>query len=134
MEGVILTHRLHERTGLACVEGDTLCEIGDVRTLLAEVLLDERLLGMLDAKAGAEIRPSAMPGRVTRGPIETVALGPSVGGKERMLYRVLVRVPNADGRLHPGMTGQVRFGAGRVPLLVHLWGGLTRVLRIEFWI
>jgi putative peptide zinc metalloprotease protein len=134
--GTVLTPRLRERVGAKVAAGDTLCELGDLRSLRAEVLLDERLMGILDASGQVEVRTYALPGRVARGHVEKVAPASddSRAGEARRLYRVLVSLDNPDGLLRPGMTGRARFDAGATSALGHLVGSAARVLRIDFWI
>jgi hypothetical protein len=130
---VVLSPRLEERRGAACTPGDTLCELGDLGALKAEVLTDESLLGMIDRDAPVELRSVAAPGRLLQGKVEMISLEPS-GGRLRKLYRIAVRLDDPDRTLRPGMTGLARFQAGRVSALNHFLGRAARALRIEFWV
>jgi putative peptide zinc metalloprotease protein len=131
--GVVLTRRLREAVGSACQPGDTLCLLGDLRTLRAEVLLDERDYGRLWPDGAVELRTQANPGNRLRGRLESVAPVASGDGVRR-IYRLLVRVENDRGALRPGVTGVARFDAGRVPPVRRLLDGLARIFRIEFWV
>ena len=133
LDGVILTPHLRETVGRAVEPGDLLCEIGDVRTLLAEILLDEQLIGLLDPGAPAELRLEARFGGMVTGRIERTATA-STDGELRSLYRVLVLVDNADGTLRPGMTGRARLDAGRAPPYRHVLGWIGRMIQLDFWI
>ena len=122
---------------MRCVPGDTLCELGDLRMLRADVLLDELLLGILEPNAPVELRMAAPPWRVTKGRVLRVSpesSGPPGLGRERRFYRVLVEVRDPRGELRPGMTGQARFAAAPAGALEQVAGSLARILRIEFWI
>jgi len=132
-DGVVLTPRLDERIGASSSPGDVLCEIGDVRIMRAEVLLDEKLLGLLDDSPIVELRMWAEPGRRIEGRLTQIAPLPSAG-ELRRLYRVLVEVDNERGELRPGMTGYARFSAGRASLAKRAAEGLARSLRAELWL
>ena len=133
IDGVVLTPRLRERIGMTLEPGDTLCELGDARTVRAEVLLDELALGILDAGAPVQLRPDAPPWRVVRGRVVRVAPEPS-GGEIRRVYRVVVEAANPTGSLRVGMTGRARLGSRPAAALEQLGGWLARILRIEFWV
>ena len=130
--GVLLTPDLRARTGMAVASGDTLCEVGDLDSLCAEVKLDELVLGVLDTGRPVELRTQAPPWRVTHGRVLRVAPEPS-GGVERRLYRVVVEVANPRGDLKPGMSGVARLGAKPAPAFEQVGGWLARILRVEFW-
>lgn len=132
-EGVVMTPHLTERLGMAVLPGDTLCVLGDLSTLRAEVFLDEADMGILDAGGEVELRTTSNPGRLIIGRVECVSLEPS-GGDLRRFYRILVRIDNRDGAFRPDLTGVARFRAGRVSAFGHLMGRVARVFRIEFWI
>ena len=131
--GVVLTPDLRARQGLACAAGDTLCEVGDLSRLHAEVLVDELMLGILDARRPVELRTQAPPFGAVRGRVLRVAPEPS-GGAERRLYRVVVEVVNPRGDLRPGMRGEARLGAKSASAIEQLGGWLVRILRVEFWV
>ena len=131
--GVVMTPRVQEIAGLGVSPGTPLCEIGDLSVLRAEILMDEQLLGILDEEAPVELRLRSTVGREVTGEIERISQEPG-GGELRRVYRVLVRIDNADGRLRPGMSGVARFDAGNVPALEHLNDRIARILRIDFWI
>jgi putative peptide zinc metalloprotease protein len=132
-DGVIMTPHLEDRLGSICMPGDTLFVLGELSTLRAEVLLDERDLGIVDDKSLVQLRLDADPGRVHLGRVEMIAPLSSEGAV-RETYRVRVLVDNHEGLLRPGMTGIARFSAGKVPPFHHLLGSLAKVFRIEFWI
>jgi putative peptide zinc metalloprotease protein len=136
-DAVVLTPHLREKVGMRCAPGDTLCELGDLRTLRAEVQVDELMLGILEPKAPVELRMAAPPWRVARGRVIRIAPASSIGpahSKDRRLYRVLVEVEDGRNGLRPGMTGQARFAATRAGAIEQLAGALARILRIEFWV
>jgi putative peptide zinc metalloprotease protein len=132
-DAVVLTPRLEESLGMVRVPGDTLCVLGNLSSLRAEVLLDERDIGILESSAPVEVRTGSHPGRLILGEVEVVAFEPSEG-RHRSLYRVFVLVDNTDGNLRPGLTGVARFNAGKVPAYQHLTAKVARIFRIEFWI
>jgi multidrug efflux pump subunit AcrA (membrane-fusion protein) len=131
--GVILTPRLREKLGTSCEAGDTLYVVGEMATLQAEILLDERSLGLVDADCAVQLRTYGQEGEVRHGQIELIAPLPAVK-RARQMYRVRVRVPNPNGDLRPGMRGVARFESGQSPALAQLLAGAARVLRIEFWL
>jgi putative peptide zinc metalloprotease protein len=132
-DGVVLTPYMNEKLGIAVTPGDTLCVLGDLSSLRAEVLLDEADMGMVDTDKPVELRTASNSGRLIVGHVERVALVPS-GGTVRQFYRVLVRVDNAGGELRPDLTGTARFRADNASPFMHLVGRVARIFRIEFWI
>jgi multidrug efflux pump subunit AcrA (membrane-fusion protein) len=133
VDAVMLTPFVHERLGMACAAGDTLCLLGTVDTLRAEIHLDEIDLGIVETDRPVSLRVHAEPGRELRGEVIQVAETASQG-RIRMRYRVTVLVENTEGTWRPGMQGVARLDAGRVPLVRHMLDRMARLFRIEFWI
>ncbi len=133
ISGIVLTPRLRERVGLAYVPGDTLYVVGELGTLRAEVLLDERDMGLLTPDQPVELRTRATAGQRLLGHIEQISQEPSAL-RTRPLYRVVVRVENPEEICRPGQEGVARFAAGRLSLIGHALSGLARTFRIEFWV
>ncbi|MGH7731462.1 MAG: HlyD family efflux transporter periplasmic adaptor subunit, partial [Candidatus Eiseniibacteriota bacterium] len=132
-DAVVLTARMAEKAGMPCAAGDTLCELGDLGTLRAEIALDELMLGILDPRGRVELRLEAPPWSVVRGRVLKVA-PEARDGDARKRYLVQVEVENATRTLRPGMTGTARFAAEPASALEQAGGILARILRIEFWI
>jgi putative peptide zinc metalloprotease protein len=132
-DATVLTPRMSEKTGMPCAAGDTLCELGDLGALRAEVLVDELVLGILDPHGRVDLRPSAPPWSTVRGRV--LRIEPEArDGDVRKRYVVQVEVESTARSLRAGMSGTARFAAEPASALEQVGGMLARILRIEFWI
>lgn len=136
--GTVLTPRIEDLGMRFVASGSLLAEIGDCRTLVADVEVSERLLD--DLSPGASVRAylpqspmSTASGRLVRvspatadQPHTAAGLAESALPLERP-DRFVARIAfdNADGRLRPGDLARVRIVAGRASLL----GKAARLLR-----
>jgi putative peptide zinc metalloprotease protein len=132
-EAVVLSARMIEKVGMPCAPGDTLCELGDLSALRAEVQLDELVLGILETHGPVELRLASPPWQVVRGRVLQVA-SEAGDGDVRKRYRVQVEIEDPKRTLMPGMSGTARFAARPASALEQVGGMLARILRIEFWI
>jgi RND family efflux transporter MFP subunit len=92
--------------------GDELLTIVDINPIKVEVDVLEADIGQLAIGRNAEITFAGIPDRTFTGRIETV--NPILDEKTRTA-RVTVIVPNADGRILPGMYARARLDARRFP-------------------
>lgn len=128
-------------------EGDSVLTVGRLDTLAVWLDWSEREIA--DAAPGqlAELRLRTAPGRAYRVTLESVDWTPSrepvtgrgatwlaEEGGAAVRYRALARVPNPDGALRPGLTGQVLVRARPMSLAQRVARGFARLVRAEFWL
>lgn len=92
--------------------GDELVTISDIDPIRLEVQVLEGAVGHLSIGGSARVTFSAFPGETFTGRIETV--NPIVDPTTRSA-RVIVTVPNPDGRILPGFYAVVQLDATRFP-------------------
>lgn len=137
--GVVLTSRPRDRVGDEIIPGEALVEVGDVDTLCAQIGVSENEIGEVRPGERAELAFKALPGRHFEGRIEAIALageaggGPARASRPLTRFRVTVMVPNPDGALRPGMSGEAKIYGPRRPLyrLAARWAGKT--FNPDFW-
>ncbi|MDA0329056.1 MAG: efflux RND transporter periplasmic adaptor subunit [Gemmatimonadetes bacterium] len=92
--------------------GSDLLTVVDLDLIKVEVRVLEAELGFLSEGRRAEVTFAAFPGEVFGGAIETI--NPVVDPESRT-GRVTVLLPNADGRIKPGMYAEVSLDAEALP-------------------
>jgi putative peptide zinc metalloprotease protein len=136
--GTVLTRDLHTLVGRLLKPGDTLCEIAPLDPIQIKVPLSQKQVRYVKKGSRAAIKANAYPHKVFEGRIATEPLLavahdiPSGLAKDRrgdvptaldrqgreipldITYIATVEVPNPDGLLRPGMTGQGKIDAGRI--------------------
>jgi len=145
--GTVLTPRLEDLKGRFVTAGTTLAEVGDCRTLQADLEFTERRLD--EAAPGEEV--SAMfpgrPLRQARGRIVSISAatlaqpGTQTSGArpppapverpDRFVARA--EFDNADGTLRPGMRGKAKIYGRRSSPLANTWRLLRRWLQTIVW-
>lgn len=98
------------QTGQYVRPGDALMTIVDLTRIKVEVQVLEGQIGFLTAGRKAFVHFAAFPGEQFEGRIETI--NPMVD-KDTRSARVIVSVPNPDGRILPGMYARVSLDARR---------------------
>ena len=102
--------------------GAILARLVDIHEVKATFYVPNAEVGKVTAGASAEIVADAWPDDVFTGTVSTVTLTAEFtprniqtrSDRDRLVYPVEVRIPNADGRLRPGMPVQVSLpGTGR---------------------
>lgn len=138
-DGVVLTARPHDRIGDELAAGAPLVEIGNLGRLVARIAVSENDIGEVKNGGRVDLAFKALPGRTFAGRVETIGqvgvgtAGGAGSAKPVMRYDVTVTVPNGDGALRPGMSGEAKiYGAGRpIYRLVLGWAGKT--FNPDFW-
>ncbi len=95
--------------------GATLARLVDIREVKATFYLPNAELSAVSPGAAAEIEADAWPEERFEGTVSTVSLTAEFtprniqtrSDRDRLVYPIEVRIPNADGRLRPGMPVQV---------------------------
>jgi Cu(I)/Ag(I) efflux system membrane fusion protein len=113
-DGIVLEKMAVE--GMHFMAGDTLYRIADLSTVWLTADVFERDIGLLRAGQRARITGNAYPGESFAGVVDFIY--PTVS-QETRTGKVRITVPNADGRLKPGMYATVALeaGAGDRPVL-----------------
>ena len=92
--------------GQAVQPGQTLYTIADLSNVWVEAELREQDAGNVREGSAATVELSAFPGRPLQGRVEYIY--PTLENESRTL-KARISVPNADGRIKPGMYATVRF-------------------------
>nr|WP_232253695.1 efflux RND transporter periplasmic adaptor subunit [Pseudomonas glycinae] len=96
---------LDVRAGMTVASGETLARVNGLNSVWLAVAVPESQTGSVAVGQAVEARLPAFPGRVFNGMVSAIL--PDTNPDSRTL-RVRVELTNADGRLRPGMTAQVR--------------------------
>nr|WP_219737065.1 efflux RND transporter periplasmic adaptor subunit [Pseudomonas koreensis] len=96
---------LDVRAGMAVATGETLARVNGLSSVWLAVAVPESQTGSVAVGQAVEVRLPAFPGGVFNGAVSAIL--PDTNPDSRTL-RVRVELANADGRLRPGMTAQVR--------------------------
>jgi len=92
--------------GQAVQPGQTLYTIADLSKVWVEAELREQVAGNVQEGSDATVELAAFPGRPLKGRVEYIY--PTLQNESRTL-KARIAIPNADGRLKPGMYATVRF-------------------------
>jgi RND family efflux transporter MFP subunit len=103
--GVILSRSA--KSGEYAAAGHSVLRIGDFHRVSIEVGVPDTLLGELTIGQNYNIRVSAFEGGSFAGTISEIG---TAAAENSRLFRVVLKVDNADGRLKSGMTASVRLG------------------------
>lgn len=101
-DGTILERRVN--AGETVGAGQPVLVLADLTEVEVEVGVPDRLVGLLRVGDEVSMAFSALGGESFVGRIHEVGVAVRDGGR---LFRVLLRVPNREGRLRPGMTASV---------------------------
>ncbi|MBI1196233.1 MAG: efflux RND transporter periplasmic adaptor subunit [Phenylobacterium sp.] len=111
--GVIRT--LGVRAGMSIAKGQTLAEISGLGTVWLNAAIPEALAGQVRPGQPVTVTLPAYPGEIFPGRLSTIL--PEAAADSRTLT-ARVELPNRNGRLRPGMYGEVRFSGGATPALL----------------
>jgi RND family efflux transporter MFP subunit len=107
-DGVILSRAA--KSGEFASAGRTMLRLGDFRRVSLEVGVPDTLLSELTVGQSCRVRVSAFEGDDFTATISEVGTAASEGNR---LFRVVLKIDNANGRLKSGMTASVRLGGSR---------------------
>ena len=154
--GSVLTPNLDWLRGAFVAAGRPLCEVGGLGTMVVRIVVDERDLGGLAPGAQARVRLRAFPAETLAGAVRDVspcslhevpdvALSSQAGGdiptyvdpRSRRVptvpsFELTIELPNADGRLRPGMTGLAKVHGPSRTLLSRLLVRIQKGLKTTF--
>jgi len=100
-----VVQELNVRTGMTVASGETLARINGLESVWLAVAVPEAQTGSITEGQSIEARLPAFPGTVFNGKVSAIL--PDTNPDSRTL-RLRVELANAEGRLRPGMTAQVR--------------------------
>lgn len=143
--GVILTRDLQDARGRFVRAGSVIAEVGDCRTMRAELQVSERLLGDLFLGAPVSLQLRAQPWRTIRGAIVSIAPSTSAGSRvaarnqglrpadEPEKFVAVALFDNPDGTLAPEMMGNAKIYGRHSSYVVQVWRGARRWVQSMFW-
>ncbi|MEJ2237714.1 MAG: efflux RND transporter periplasmic adaptor subunit, partial [Gemmatimonadales bacterium] len=105
-EGTVITSATQGASG-----GTVLLQMANLDTVQVRTLVDETDIGQIQANMGATITVDAYPNRPFRGRVLKIEPQAEVAQNVTM-FPVLVRIPNGDGLLRPGMSAEVEISVG----------------------
>jgi putative peptide zinc metalloprotease protein len=143
--GRLLTPRLGDLRGTTLAAGTLIAEVGDTRTLRANLAVSERLLEYL---APGEAVVAIFPGRplaAAHGVIQSISAAtldqsrtatahePAAPSAIPDKFTAVAVFDNRDGSLVPGMTGSAKIYARRASYVSRAWAILRRWVQTIFW-
>ena len=144
--GVISTRAVEQKTGEYLAAGDELCEITDLSTVKARILVRDWELEDASTGSRAEVKVLPYPYRTYAGRVEQILPAAAVDrpvahpqelermGQELTNYFAVVMVfPNPDGSLKEGMTGKAKIAGKAYPLAWQAGRGIWRWIRSQVW-
>lgn len=132
VEGQVVSSMALVPIGTFLPEGGLFAELEDNRTVIAEIEVPETSIDEVGIGAEVELRAWSDTSESFFGTVKRLA--PRAEEREfGRIVRVLVEVPNPDGRLAANMTGQGKIEAGIRPV----WQVFTRIIvrffEVELW-
>ena len=136
LAGTVLTHRVGELAGSPVARNSTILKVGDLSRVRFRPLLDARDAGAVREGMEAEIRFRESPGTPLRGKVVAVSNAPLDAARDERAkglagphWEIVVEAENTDGRVLPGMSGDVRVLLGRTSLAGALLRGVGDAFR-----
>jgi HlyD family secretion protein len=105
-EGTVITSATQGASG-----GTVLLQMANLDTVQVRTLVDETDIGQIQPNMSATITVDAYPNRPFRGRVLKIEPQAQVAQNVTM-FPVLVRIPNSDGLLRPGMSAEVEISIG----------------------
>lgn len=105
-EGTVITSATQGASG-----GTVLLQMANLDTVQVRTLVDETDIGQIQPNMTATMRVDAYPNRPFRGRVLKIEPQAQVAQNVTM-FPVLVRIPNSDGLLRPGMSAEVEISVG----------------------
>lgn len=102
--GVILARRVN--SGETVQPGQTVLRFGDMQRVSVELGVPDRIVSRVQKGARVPLIVTSLEGRLYEGEINEVGAAAQEGSR---LYKVVVKVDNADGAIKSGMTASVSF-------------------------
>jgi putative peptide zinc metalloprotease protein len=144
--GTVSTRAVEQKTGEYLAAGDKLCEIADLTTVKARILVRDWELEDASIGSRAEVKVLPYAYRTYAGRVEQILPAAAVDrpvahpqqlqrmGQDLTNYFAVVMVfPNRDGSLKPGMTGKAKIAGESYPLVWQAGRGVWRWIRSQVW-
>ncbi len=142
--GTVLTPRVHDRVGSYLAAGTLVAEIADTSLMRASIYLAESDMRNIRVGEEASLRPNGSfrrrIGKVAEiAPVSSeIASGlmealPYKGLRAGQFYRLVVLLPNADGQLYTGMSGDAKVMIQRRSLAGFLGQAVHDMLGRKVW-
>lgn len=116
MSGVVIDKRVEEGTVITSATGagagSVLLQMANLDTIQVRALVDETDIGRIEPGLPVTISVEAYPNRPFRGRVLKIEPQAEVSSNVT-LFPVLVRIPNEEGLLRPGMNGEATISIGR---------------------
>ena len=133
VDGVVLTPKFRERLHENVEPGGLVCEIADMRTVRAEIMVPEREIDSIQLGMPVVVKVESYPRHPFLGKVDFIA--PAVEVKDKVNFvRVVAVLENTDGILRRDMTGYGEIEAGEHTLLELATRRLLRWIRVRFLI
>jgi putative peptide zinc metalloprotease protein len=144
--GIVTTPQVDQKAGIYLHSGETFAEVADLEQLKGRLLVIDRDLQFVRQGSEVKLKLNAFPfrtftGRITKimpaaattRPIDELLRPKRYGQDLTNYFSVIVTLPNPNGLLREGMTGEAKVYAPARPL-VWQWGrGLWRWTRSIAW-
>jgi len=116
LSGIVIAKNVEEGTVITSATGasagSVLLQMADLDTVQVRSLVDETDIGRVGPGLPVTITVDAYPNRPFRGRVLKIEPQAEVSSNVTM-FPVLIRIPNGDGLLRPGMNGEVTITIGR---------------------
>ncbi len=144
ISGVVASPRLRDRLGSFVEEGEVLADVDDVRTFRARIFIPEFQIHRIKTGAPTSLKPEALFYPI-RGQVASVApassmLPPGLMQEEKYkgtapptYYVATVLVPNEDGKLRSGMSGDAKIQVRRRSIVESAWDTLRQLIQRKVW-
>jgi RND family efflux transporter MFP subunit len=111
IDGVVVTPKVEEKTGVMLQPGDTFCELVEQQRMAVDMTVPETDLSLIRPGKHVSLKLNAFPTVTFAGTVERIgARARSSEGEQFFLVRAVFE--NAGGRARDGMVGRVRVRAG----------------------
>ncbi len=115
MDGAIATPHVEDLVGRHLSPGDTFAEIEDSSQARVDVAIEESEVSLVHVGDAVAVKVESFPTQTFRGHVALVSPKSQADGDNRFFY-ARVDVPNANGRLRPGMQGRGKVSVGWHPV------------------
>jgi putative peptide zinc metalloprotease protein len=146
IDGIVATPNVDQETGTYLLAGDEFAHLVDRSTMKARILVQDRDLQDVQPGAYAKVKVLPYPYRTYSGHIDRMlpaaALDYPVTKTEKLqrlgqdltnYLAVEMDIPNSDGSLREGMTGEAKIAGNKQSLAWQAGRGIWRWLRSQFW-
>jgi putative peptide zinc metalloprotease protein len=136
IEGVVTTHKLHERLKENVKKGDLVTEVYAIKTVNVEIAVPEKEIGEVRIGQTVVLKARAYPAETFEGKVISIAPVATLPSEEWSPDRTILvttQLDNSRGLLKPEMTGHGKIYCGEYKLIDLTTRRLVRYVRVEFW-